>query len=1046
MLSGRQWLHPFLYLIYRGKLQKRRGFAFKKTAFKTIEDAEARRLLNWDVGKAIVQVTEKNYDTAIRAFDSPWTHPLGYFGKRASTEDDYWNFAFETTYKYLRAYIPVRKPKYNSLKMDFSTAPGYPLNQYFEKKNLVPEEWIQQSLYSNYGEFYWNLAMKRERLPLEKIRAGKMRSFMMPSMTMLMYMKIFFQDFNEALKLIPWLAYGMNWHRKGFHRAMAPFDKFYHKAWWDVSKWDKRYPLKYYNYKMRERFLEMNRAEADLFWKIAADEIIPTVLMPTGEVYNTLAGQCSGSDGTTTDNCVGHLMIIFYDIGKGFKEIHGEFPTLPVIMDNCAYKIYGDDVCNAYSRFFKFLGDKQRKATIYASFGMALDIDDPLKYGSLTTMEGLQFLGFTVKEWHGTYVPYYSYDNVRDSTVLTLETETPKQQVIRFCALLELLTFTEHYEEYKLFIFQYCDQYDLERPFILSQDDKINWELCKQFALPNKELGEVVGSGGRKMNVDIKQTSCPKTLRSLQRLTYGNTRPKSSGQIPKFEPEETSYEECSEEDQSFTQKGETSIEESNQSLGRNIKRVFGLHCQPSNQNLRGVRSGRNKVGSGRRRDLRQKFVQSKGTRNNRRNRRFRRNIRGVERGLQRNRRQKQSLRGTKRKTVVVKGDKVLMTTDQLSRMVISKPLREKKRGKVNTSMKNERGKGLTRRKGYKEPMSFRQPEEKYTDYGMTVGGSEFLTFLQVYGSGTTSPLAPTQAGDTLYTIPLQPEMMAGTRIEILARNYQKYKWEFVDIEFVPSVPVTQDGSLMMTVVYDPLENTSVTTTDTSELMRMFLSHKGANIFNICDYGRCSLTKQPDTLKNYYVDGNGTDFRDALQAYFLCCAGSSYTNTSTTGFSAGSFVIHYKIHFYVRDIVEPVSLNITGTHIFSELTTNNTFSSLTVDAAVALTSTCALVPSHTDYLFQLTFRQSIDITGFSPLSVYDTTGQMSFGMRGSVWWGRFQTEAATAPLYIYSSMENAMDPDLTNKVVRWNQTITSGLAINSGYVEAIGYRLTEKNNE
>lgn len=469
-----------------GYLPRKKGFKFKETPYQLIIDEVARLITNHEPTQGIVRPTKSNYWNAVEMFDHPFTHPDAKFENvtdripKELNQDPIWKLAFDMVISYLMHYIPMERPKYDDLYMDFNTNPGYPENIYWNQKRDVPCQRINDDLYCKYETYYWNLAMKRERLPMDKILSDKMRSFMMPSMVYLMLQKIFSQQFNEHLKKVPWIAYGLNWHRKGWHQLMSRFERFRHKSDWDVKYWDKRFPLKYWCYKIREKFLIMDNAEKDLFWNIAKDEITPNVILPTGEVLQLQAGQCSGSENTTADNCIAHLLIIFYDIIEGYKIAYSSVPNLKTIMQHCTYSIYSDDVCNAHDDKFYFLKDGKRKSEIYAKFGMLIEYTNHEKFQQLDTMEGLRFLGFVNKEYQGTYVPYYPYDKVLDSTVLTMKKEKPTDQLVRFMALLDLLTFTEHYDEYVQFIKYFCAYHNMEIPFIQNQQEKQNYELCKQ--------------------------------------------------------------------------------------------------------------------------------------------------------------------------------------------------------------------------------------------------------------------------------------------------------------------------------------------------------------------------------------------------------------------------------------------------------------------------------------------------------------------------------------------------------------------------------------
>lgn len=455
-----------LYSIWRPTFYK-----FHKKPDFINPDLEAKLLLGDHVlTQGVVRMTRENYLRAVLKFDFERVHP---------TDDPLWFIATQYVIMLLQMYIPRRKPCYSGLDMDWSTNPGYPLNRWFKTIGEVPLWLLQIFLPHVYGHI-WQLAMKRENLPLTKIHDNKMRSFMMPSKPFLIQQKIYSQNFNQDTMKVPWFAYGFNYHCLGFHRLISYIAEFPHVKELDVSFWDKHFGLKRWCYEIQECFLDLTYEERTHYWQMAEEEITPTVLLPTNEVVQFQVGQCSGSESTTVHNCIAHLGIIIFNILWYFRSINVAIPPLSHIMANNRYKLYSDDNLSSHSDSYKFLLDGQFNDDSYRRFGMEVEYEDPTKFRVSNTVVGATFLGLTVGVDEGKFVPLFDYEKVKDASVLKQAQESSQEQVIRFLGLLDLLVFTPYYEEYRQFIFTYCDRCGIDPPLIETQEMRKNYELCKE--------------------------------------------------------------------------------------------------------------------------------------------------------------------------------------------------------------------------------------------------------------------------------------------------------------------------------------------------------------------------------------------------------------------------------------------------------------------------------------------------------------------------------------------------------------------------------------
>lgn len=346
--------------------------------------------------------------------------------------------------------------------------------------------------------------------------------------------------------------------------------------------------------------------------------------------------------------------------------------------------------------------------------------------------------------------------------------------------------------------------------------------------------------------------------------------------------------------------------------------------------------------------------------------------------------------------------------------------------------------GVTRRTGYQKPMEMFAPTVRTNgDDSIIMTGSEFLDFVTV---NTTAHTSPTEPGDTIAFVPLNPMLLSGTRLAQMASLYQKYKYLDVTVEFVPSISSLQDGSLIMLYAYDPTENFSTTTSDKSELMRLALSHLGANMFNVYDYGRTVLTTREDALNNYFTK-DGVNCRQEMQAIFLCIAGSTYTN-DVSQLTLGSFVIHYHVRFDQRALIEPISLNESYLVFPDSGTTTTTFFTLSADTSIALNQAAfsGFSLRHENMVYIIKIDESAVAEAVVFLG-YDKRGDYDMFKQGSIWFGRFLTESNSAPMYIYSDLEQACDGNLDNPV-QWAATVTGAVTFDSFHGTVTGIFMSE----
>jgi hypothetical protein len=429
---------------------------------------------------AFVVVTEDNYWQAVKGYDHPFVHPMGDL-QDILNKKSFRNLAFEVAHKYTFMHIsqdiPRVKPTYGPFKVNLKTSIGHPVNQYLDEKGEVPESWIECDLSNLPFEVFWLLAMKHERLPLSKILdRNKMRSFIYCSYAFLILQKIFCHAFNESMKCLKWSAYGFSWHYLGFHKIIERLSRKRYKRAADVGEWDKAFPLKLDCAVIREKFLDLTDVESSQYWWMYSQDIAAKVILPTGEVVEIIAGQKSGSENTTSDNTLAHILVKFYLIIKMYMDAYGVVPELRDIYNNFDCEIYSDDNLESWTDKYNFLSQGDKVQQVYEEFGFKLERDNPEKWKESENIEGLDFLGLKVTKQYGYYVPTYDYERVKDSTVV-VENLDPIKQVERFMGLLQMLTFNKEYDEYREFILFYCRNKGLDKPYLPLHQDAIAVEM-----------------------------------------------------------------------------------------------------------------------------------------------------------------------------------------------------------------------------------------------------------------------------------------------------------------------------------------------------------------------------------------------------------------------------------------------------------------------------------------------------------------------------------------------------------------------------------------
>lgn len=162
--------------------------------------------------------------------------------------------------------------------------------------------------------------------------------------------------------------------------------------------------------------------------------------------------------------------------------------------------------------------------------------------------------------------------------------------------------------------------------------------------------------------------------------------------------------------------------------------------------------------------------------------------------------------------------------------------------------------------------------------------------LRIQGQDFLSPISLVEgatAGQNILSLPINPANLTGTRLERFCELFDKFVFKSLRFHYVPAVPTTAAGSLIMAYDRDVKDTTpSQDTQGIREYLAMMNSKTGQiwEKFTI----NCPLS---DTQDFYYVDGGDLDDRLANQGKFYLAV---MTPLNSTSVGSGSIWMEYDI--------------------------------------------------------------------------------------------------------------------------------------------------------
>lgn len=228
--------------------------------------------------------------------------------------------------------------------------------------------------------------------------------------------------------------------------------------------------------------------------------------------------------------------------------------------------------------------------------------------------------------------------------------------------------------------------------------------------------------------------------------------------------------------------------------------------------------------------------------------------------------------------------------------------------------------------------------------GIRYRGTEYLTNL-------TTSASVTGRGQVLYAIPISPQTIPDTRLQLAAQQYTRFIFRKIKFYYSGTAPTTTAGSLMMFGDYDPSQNPSASPGDAA--LRYAFTHNCAE-FSVWQQASCEINDRvyEDML---YCDPD-EELRWSVQGCFwLLTSGAVPASTEL-----GKLVLEYEIDFAVPDY--------RGT-ITSGSITSTSLAVAIGNAGTTVVATPTAVPPRGAYLMRIDAVTAGDIDFNVSLNAY-----------------------------------------------------------------------------
>ena len=320
--------------------------------------------------------------------------------------DPYWRIAVENIIDiYSRVWTwstRCSSPEEVMATLNVDSSPGVPLTQagFRHKADVLDDPWGRSYLFMR-GLFIvvWRLVDKHEWYHVTDLQNGKVRTFIIPPFKFLLLQKRLFYTQNESMKEFHWSAYGFNPYNGGVNRLVMRLKKNPIYFMYDVSGWDRLFPVMEEVYEIRLRFFSPE--DLPLAQWVAEKTRCSLILLPDGTLILKKIGNNSGSNNTTSDNILGHTLIQEYNLLKLFAGDED-------LVDQCVVSLFGDDDVGSMPDIGLTDDEiKEHFISVFSEFNFVLN---PIVI--TRDISQLEFLGFGFKCIDGFWYPQYKIDRL----------------------------------------------------------------------------------------------------------------------------------------------------------------------------------------------------------------------------------------------------------------------------------------------------------------------------------------------------------------------------------------------------------------------------------------------------------------------------------------------------------------------------------------------------------------------------------------------------------------------------------------------------------
>jgi hypothetical protein len=409
-------------------------------------------------------------------------------------EDDLQNKVEELVIQYLRPYMEaeVCGPD-DSLEYTAKTSPAKAWKERGcgTKGDALKHPDFPAKLYSLRHVPIVDVNPKVELLPLEDILEGnKIRTTFNPGFDFIVKQKVLFDKQNSKLlenNMECFIKYGFVKQFGGFDDLGVELEKYEVCEESDVQGWDRRIFL-LGCYRIRLALLKNKGFYGKEFLSyVVFYTMFPYIACPDGVLRMRKTGNISGSNNTTPDNSIAHLIVCFRLVCELFLKYKDRMPTLEEITKYHYWAIYSDDCTGAHNLSFYGITLEEfmeHKRAVYAKFNLFLKPKQTLyTYNEGHLDDRHSFLGssFCWNDELKMYIPYPRIDKLASSLKFVVKKNDIESEIAKTMALCVLSSPIEKLNNecsnYLNFLFEHY-----QRP--LNSVIPIEWEetlkICKK--------------------------------------------------------------------------------------------------------------------------------------------------------------------------------------------------------------------------------------------------------------------------------------------------------------------------------------------------------------------------------------------------------------------------------------------------------------------------------------------------------------------------------------------------------------------------------------